>query len=319
MAYTPTVWIDRQVQKPLTFQMNDNGDGTTTLVPVTGTVIEAGTPISADVMNNIENGILALQTSKLDKDGGNLTGNLVIDSGFSLETKGTSPLRSKLSGFKQWRFGRSGNSLSFIPSTSANGTSDDTNNDIVFSDTGEVTANRFISGKMRLLDGHDVSLTSTDHAFQIGSDTSTNIAIDNNEIMARSNGLTAPLYLNLEGGEVSIGNNTDTYNGDLALKVRGKQHIFSNGDGFQLYGNDHMFMEFFAKGSTSSRSGYMGFGSPSNNDMSISNELNGVLNLNTQGSYQVRINGHQAFDDSRVGYGSGNPSGGGHKNIYIQI
>lgn len=58
---------------------------------------------------------------------------------------------------------------------------------------------------VRLTSTTDASLSSTAHAFQAGSTGSTNIIIDNNEIMARNNGAAAALNLNVEGGAVTIG------------------------------------------------------------------------------------------------------------------
>lgn len=55
MEYTPTVWTNREVEKPRTYISTDNGDGTITLTPSEGTVFSAGTPIDATVMNKIEN------------------------------------------------------------------------------------------------------------------------------------------------------------------------------------------------------------------------------------------------------------------------
>ncbi len=57
MAYTPTDWKNREVENPRTFQLQSNPNGTTTLLPKEGNVIEAGTPIIADNMNKIEQGI----------------------------------------------------------------------------------------------------------------------------------------------------------------------------------------------------------------------------------------------------------------------
>lgn len=57
MAYTPTVWKNREVERPRTFQEQKNPDGTVTLIPKEGNVIEAGTPIIADTMNKLEIGI----------------------------------------------------------------------------------------------------------------------------------------------------------------------------------------------------------------------------------------------------------------------
>lgn len=54
MAYNPTVWKNREVEKPRTFEVQDNPDGTITLIPSEGKVNEPGTPIMAVNMNKIE-------------------------------------------------------------------------------------------------------------------------------------------------------------------------------------------------------------------------------------------------------------------------
>jgi hypothetical protein len=55
---------------------------------------------------------------------------------------------------------------------------------------------------------------------QIGSSTSANIAFDNNEIMARDNGATSPLYIQYSGGKTIIGEDIEI-NGSItgALKL----------------------------------------------------------------------------------------------------
>lgn len=57
MVYTKKIWTDRTVERPLTFTLQTNPDGTTTLIPSEGTIITTGTPLTADNMNNIENGL----------------------------------------------------------------------------------------------------------------------------------------------------------------------------------------------------------------------------------------------------------------------
>lgn len=57
MAYTPTEWKDRIVQNPRTFQIQNNADGTVTLTPKPGTVVQEGTPVNATNLNNIEQGL----------------------------------------------------------------------------------------------------------------------------------------------------------------------------------------------------------------------------------------------------------------------
>jgi|GEM_PF-5359636 len=59
MAYTKTNWQDRSVERPLTFAVTENEDGTITLVPEEGTVLNPGTPLNADNLNRMEDGIEA--------------------------------------------------------------------------------------------------------------------------------------------------------------------------------------------------------------------------------------------------------------------
>lgn len=54
MAYEKTIWKDRAVEKPRTFNIVNNPDGTITLIPAPGTVVEEGTPVNAANMNKIE-------------------------------------------------------------------------------------------------------------------------------------------------------------------------------------------------------------------------------------------------------------------------
>lgn len=57
MAYSKTIWKNRVVEKPRTFTVTNNPDGTITLTPSEGTIVEAGTPITSENMNKIEQGI----------------------------------------------------------------------------------------------------------------------------------------------------------------------------------------------------------------------------------------------------------------------
>jgi hypothetical protein len=54
LAYIKTNWKDRVVEKPLTFNLQNNPDGTVTLIPAEGQIIESGTPLTALNMNNLE-------------------------------------------------------------------------------------------------------------------------------------------------------------------------------------------------------------------------------------------------------------------------
>lgn len=70
------------------------------------------------------------------------------------------------------------------------------------------------ASRLRAISTGDVSLTSTGHGFQCGPDTGLNIAMDQNEIMARNNGTAATLALNVDGGAVTINGNTAYHTGN---------------------------------------------------------------------------------------------------------
>lgn len=65
-------------------------------------------------------------------------------------------------------------------------------------------AGLYITNRLQLLTVNDVSLAQANPSFMIGSGGSTNLIIDDNEIMARNNGAVATLSLNADGGDVNI-------------------------------------------------------------------------------------------------------------------
>ena len=85
MAYTKQTWTDRKVEKPLTFLMTTNADGSITLTPYPGVIEQEGSQLSASRFNHIEDGI----ANSVNKAGDTMTGALEIDnkSAFSGVTK----------------------------------------------------------------------------------------------------------------------------------------------------------------------------------------------------------------------------------------
>lgn len=57
MAYTKNVWVDQDVQRPKTYEVTNNADGSVTLTDSFGVVTEIGTPVNAVNMNHIEDGV----------------------------------------------------------------------------------------------------------------------------------------------------------------------------------------------------------------------------------------------------------------------
>jgi len=78
---------------------------------------------------------------------------------------------------------------------------------------------------LRLTSTTDASVSSTGHAFQAGATNSTNVIIDNNEIMARNNGAVSNLHVNPDGGIITFNNSVS---GDAVLIGNG--HITASGN-----------------------------------------------------------------------------------------
>ncbi len=82
MSIQRTNWQDHSVQKPHTYIITNNEDGTVTLTPDEGTIYQQGTPVNAANLNNIEDRIDYLNTFKLVK----LWENPNPDSNFGAQT-----------------------------------------------------------------------------------------------------------------------------------------------------------------------------------------------------------------------------------------
>lgn len=79
--YEKTNWVDHVVERNNTYAITENTDGTYTVVPEPGQVIQQGTSLNAENFNNMENGIEQAHEKleeKLDKEGGTITGDLII-------------------------------------------------------------------------------------------------------------------------------------------------------------------------------------------------------------------------------------------------
>lgn len=68
MTYNKTGWKDRVVEKPNTFNARENQDGTVTLIPKPGQILQSGTPVNADNLNKIEDGIANTMTQLAETD-----------------------------------------------------------------------------------------------------------------------------------------------------------------------------------------------------------------------------------------------------------
>ena len=74
MSYAKQTWSDRMVQYPMRFNMQENSDGTITLIPAPGNITENGTLVTASRMNYIEDGIQScMQTNDITIVTGEIT------------------------------------------------------------------------------------------------------------------------------------------------------------------------------------------------------------------------------------------------------
>lgn len=123
MAYTKTEWKDQNVENPRTYSVRDNGDSTVTLMDAFGTVTELGTPVNAENMNKIEDGI----ANAVDKDSDQtITGTKVFNGaepiklgkagGTYTEVQFTSDGSARLGGLRNIREGNSDNMQMYVAS-----------------------------------------------------------------------------------------------------------------------------------------------------------------------------------------------------------
>lgn len=62
MAYKKTIWKDHIVEKPRTYrQIMNEDDGTIQLSPAPGGIIQQGTPVNAENMNHLEEGVAEVE------------------------------------------------------------------------------------------------------------------------------------------------------------------------------------------------------------------------------------------------------------------
>ena len=76
MSYEPINWKDRIVEKPRTYYIQNNPDGTITLIPAPGTVVQEGTPVNAANLNKMEQGLV---THKAEKATETKLGHVAVD------------------------------------------------------------------------------------------------------------------------------------------------------------------------------------------------------------------------------------------------
>ena len=90
-----------------------------------------------------------------------------------------------------------------------------TSNPLIY---GEFDTNKLeVNGTLKVKEGTDASLSNGSGYFMIGVENGLNLLMDNNEIMARNNGSTSNLHLQVNGGNVYVGGSI-VHSSDRRLK-----------------------------------------------------------------------------------------------------
>lgn len=87
------------------------------------------------------------------------------------------------------------------------------------------------TGTLQVFSGNDASATNTNGYLILGDTGGTNIAMDSNEIMARLNGAAGTLNLNVDGGDILLGNSSD--DGSVGIGVgapTARLHVSASGE-----------------------------------------------------------------------------------------
>lgn len=104
MAYQKINFLDQDVERPRTYEMQQNPDGTVTLVDSFGIITEIGTPINRENMNHIEDGIVGVENN-VTQVVNSLVNKLNIDHSNDTKPYIKTTYVSGVSGYRIWSDG----------------------------------------------------------------------------------------------------------------------------------------------------------------------------------------------------------------------
>lgn len=184
------------------------------------------------------------------------------------------------------------------------------------------------SGNMYFPDGGEIRVgnypamqlkygTTTGHTIQIGAGGTTIIGGGESYVTVYdshiANGFandSEVLYLASDGNvRIYSGINSGIDSGNLASWTSaGQLKLQGTTNQLRLVHDTHTFMEFYARGDSGSRSGYIGYASATATALSIMNSL-GIVTLNGKEAYTK---------GDQITWGTAAPSGGSNGDVYIQ-
>lgn len=177
--------------------------------------------------------------------------------------------------------------------------------------TGPVTS----SSTLHLTSTTDASMDTNLATLTIGALTGTNLAIDNNEILARQNGTTSTLYLNRDGGSVQVGTGGINSAGNIQINRTGG-YLSVNSDEDNTSG-----AKIYIKAKDYNFGLCMGAGGTAHGIYDWTEASPGWF-LNRPGTTSGLTSDFHApstgFYFRMISYGNGAPSGGNDGDVYIR-
>lgn len=152
---------------------------------------------------------------------------------------------------KQWTIGTSGRNSRFLDigfSTNNNGNphngirNNQGNTVLTLLENGNMGVGTLApSAKLHIASGPDVSLTNGTGFLMLGNAAAQNLAIDNNEIMSRNNGVITTLHLQAEGGNVSCGDTVSCKG--LIIESPRTEHLNKDGALYRYSGQVYLVVD----------------------------------------------------------------------------
>ena len=192
------------------------------------------------------------------------------------------------------------------------------------SDQGLIDMSETTMTKLTLTDTTDTGSDNSDGALTIGATSGGHLTFDGNEIQAKSDNTTAAtLHLQIDGGSVKLGNNSQL----TLFKITGSQNqIYSTANALELHnttaGDQSVYHSYYNDSGT--RYGYMGY--PANDDMYFKNENAGgqmysfapgsYMYWHVAGAYELRLSSSELRPYTNEGLNLGS-SGAAWNHFYL--
>ena len=293
MGYVKNTWVDQDVERPKTYEVTTNQDGSITLTDSFGLVTELGTPVNAVNMNHIEEGIE--NSATIDLDNLSATGEAKFENRANVDLSnlsmdGESRLNSYLRGIINDGNLDANGHLDLIDA----GTSSDTTYE--YSEAGNYTITLASAGnyEVSLIGGGGYGAGSWNYPTGVTAGGGSGA------------GFIGTITLSAGTYTITVGGNTNTGNRDTVLKDSSNNVIIKAGGGGN--GSADAWSVSYTGGSG---------GVLTNNATVVGSPTLSTNGNNGGGAIQSAVQGGDSvYDNTKTGYGAGGGSVWGNNTVY---